>query len=746
MGIAVDPDHPWRGAALAGIPVRRITVVPLSSVRVDGEYNDEAATTDNGAKAFLADYNKPLLADREARNAMLTGLVEVDVGLTTTDVSSVDNAIGLQYTQPYTYSGHRATALHFSHAGRHFSVRPQINETVAEAMYSGSTVDKWAQAASVKLPRVTASSRAGSAVPGLPGDAGAGPPTTTDFEALRRAAIECIRSDDYGDRLATMARLVHHVRVWHTMGIVADPVNTDSGPLYSILSADTVHLSPAQLRNNLYLYTHTEDSDEYRAFLLMSVRGLHNYVGQAPTVYSECRVEVEAESEAPIVFVRTGGEPRSSWAPGHDAYKRVLGNPQLCLGYYYAYARSLGLGGQATAVLVQSALAPHVWNKAAVSPYKNNSPRLDACTYAILPSSDDAHTFVTETTNLVHNAAIYAEAYKAGLGCLLTAHSAGRDVDSAGVVSQRIGYLSDPETRRTIARAVSSLLCTGNVGLEWITPFSYDVQTGFNECVSSWRSSGYLLSLYNKIPVSSLAGCFTTGVVMRNAMIGRKMVKTADRYAQVVMCSLATQCDLPCQSEQLDRAMVARLARSGIVLREWRAVARVVGFRGTPPKNTALERSPPRWAESEQELTSVSTGIEAPGITVAKSTHSSDASQSTGSPPRPPRQPQHTRRVSPADEVRTRPTTLWPGGGPSTDTLPPPSQVSGSTVRVTSRRPGVVEVPLAPITAGALGTRSDDSASNSNHNGGRSVVFRSNRSAGAMTTRTQEAGADDVNI
>lgn len=688
MGLAVDTAHPWRSAAFSGIPVVRVRVPrPVRGV-VNDNHAVEAGMTDKTCKAWLDDVVLTRLSDIDAVNAITTGRLVAEVEIGSVENKSVDDARAYFRTMRYTYTGQKKTQIHLTHAGKHIVVRPRVDGTVVDAMYSAPSVDKWIQAAGIKLPRVVAAPRVTGSVAGMPShDPNAIVPTSSEFEGLRKTAAMHAKSDDYGDRLFNLARVVCHSRVAKIVRREHEVTPyMHKSKMYSILSANTPNLTAADIRTNVYLYTHTDDTEEYRAFLAMGVHGMHNYAGSFESIYSECRVEAEATLKDDVVFIRVGGEQPNVVSPTTGAYLRVLDNPELCVAFYYAYARSMGLGESATAVLIQTAHAPHMWLDQAISPYKNCRPKLDACRYAILPDDDTAYTTLTSTKGLIQTAAITAQAYKAGLGCLVMGFKSGKDVDEKGVVSQWMERLADPELRRTIARAVCNRMNHGNVGLEWFTPFSYDARGGYAECVEAWRESGYLLGLYRTCPVSSVTACFTTGVDMANAMIGKKMVDRPNAYAQVVMCALMAGGQLPGMCEPITTGLANRLNGVAPGLRSWVPVVTVTRFTGLKPHNAKMEDTPERHPVSELLEPSTLSGGYSGG------THSrvvsSDAAPSTthGAQESYENDTKDTELADTAIQVRSPPTTRRP-------TRPPSAVTSGkaSTVRLQGITPLDIE-------------------------------------------------------
>lgn len=606
----------------AGVPVK--LVEHSEPVRGRGEYTGlatgdggqipkgtlgaEVAITDATTREWVEACCNPLLTDIEAREAMGSGLASLHYEVSSRSVRSADNSIAMVKPIEYQYTGAAQTQLHETYAGHHVIARPTVNKTVVDAMYKWPSADKFVTATGMKLPRQVADQSTRTGVPGI-SDGGRGPTAreantnvSAQFEATRREVSQLAKSDDYGRRLFNLARVVLHARVAHTLGVKPEetPAMGAKGMRF-MLANETPHLTIRQLHANVYLYVHTDDTADYRAFLTMGVRGVHNYVGAITTIYSECRVAVEADESqgGDIVFVRIGGD-YTVQDPGitNSTYMRVLANPDACMAYYYAYARSMGLGEIATAILCQAAVGPHVWGPDAVSPYKNSRPKLDAAAYCILPSEDDAHVALTDTRGLVHNAAIIAKAVMAGMGAVCMSFKAGKDVNSQEVMRQTIERLADPETRRGLVRAVTSRYSGGNVGLEWLSPFSYDVTAGLQSCVMAWRDTAVLLSLYRSTPLAGLVSVFSSGVDMKNAMIGRQVTKRENSYAQLVVGCLASGQPVPGRCERPAVAVVAHVNNVTIRLREWHPVVTYVRLTSVDGPTGKLADSPGRHRDA----------------------------------------------------------------------------------------------------------------------------------------------------
>nr|QVU39984.1 hypothetical protein [Magnaporthe oryzae chrysovirus 1] len=581
MGLTLDPAHRWRSTDLAFAPVREVSVQSAVRGRDD---NEAAGTGFSGDKETEAWYNgsaRVPIDDMCLTAGMRAGVLKLAVEIGSAKPSSADEAVVQLRSVPYSYVGKPLT-VSLSHAGRHFVARPALNETVAMAMYEAPTADKWVAATNFKLPRTVAAPGAAPQVPGLPnGGGGANLGLPNNFDAVRRVLVECARGDDYGYRLFSLARVVMHAETMRRSGISPreTPVMADQN-MFSITTGDTPHLTEAQINNYAYAYNHTEQSPQYRAFLTMGLRGVGHYA-MPGTIYSDGDYPAECAANHPISFVRVGGPPPANVAPDPPHYTAVLSNPGLALSYYWAYAYSMGLGRVAGAILAQASLAPHIWGSAAVAPYKNCAPKLDAAAYLLLPDQETAHVTADSARELVANAAVLSEAYLAGIGATLMSARDGGHQDTALMMRAVTEKLSDPETRRGAMLSITSRLCPGGVGMEWLSPFSYDVLDGTERCIRAWRNHGFLLALYDTSPVAALAPLFSTGVAMNNSLLDRKSVVTGAEYPQLVACALAGRAELAGRCEKPSQAYLAALAGHSARMRAWTVVVTVLGV--VPP-------------------------------------------------------------------------------------------------------------------------------------------------------------------
>lgn len=581
MGLTLDPAHRWRSTDLAFAPVNEVSVQNAVRGRDDSEAAGTGFTGDKATKAWYDGAGRVPIDDMCLAAGMRAGVLRLAVEVGSARPSSADESVVQWRSVPYSYVG-KSLTVSLSHAGRHFVARPALNENVAMAMYEAPTADKWVAATNFKLPRTVAAPGAAPQVPGLPnGGGGANLGLPNNFDAVRRVLVECARGDDYGYRLFSMARVVLHAETMRRSGISprATP-SMDDQNMFSITTGDTPHLTEAQINNYAYAYNHTEQSPQYRAFLAMGLRGVGHYAIPG-TIYSDGDYPVECAVNHPITFVRVGGPPPANVAPDPAHYTAVLSNPGLALSYYWAYAYSMGLGRVAGAILAQASVAPHIWGSAAVAPYKNCTPKLDAAAYLLLPDQETAHVTADSARELVANAAVLSEAYLAGIGAtLLSARDSGHQ-DTALMMRAVTEKLSDPETRRGAMLSITSRLCPGGVGMEWLSPFSYDVLDGTERCIRAWRNHGFLLALYDTSPVAALAPLFSTGVPMNNSLLDKKSVVTGAEYPQLVACALAGRAELAGRCERPSPAYLAALAGHSARMRAWTVVVTVLGV--VPP-------------------------------------------------------------------------------------------------------------------------------------------------------------------
>jgi hypothetical protein len=595
MGLAVDSNNRWRSAALQRIPVRYVAVEQLERGRVAGAADSDAGLSQSTAERWLAAASVRHIPADVARIAMTTARLSVVCEIGTVGKQGADTAMSRVYTLPYDYTDENSTNVNLTHSGRHFPVRPEIDETVVDAMYSAQSADEWMKVARIKLPRVNNNPNHPSVIPDAVTGGSVGADNTAAFEELRREGAVCAKTDDYGDRLHSLARIVCHSVVRSTLKVRHEPTDTMQwANMTSMLAVNTPSLTAQELRRNSYHYLHTDLSSEYRAFLVMGARGVQHYVGRGRTAYSACITEPEVGSENLLVFVRVAGElGRVAVVPPVDAYLRVLDNPDVCLSMYYAYAVSMGLGASASHVLAQTAVCPHMWGREAVSIYKMCRPKLDACRYVIRQTREAAVGVVGDVRQLVYQSAYIACAIKAGIGALLTSFKAGRDVSGVEVLEKNVSRVADADSGRSVLLAMHQCFQQGNIGLSWLTPFSYDVQAGLRECVSAWRHQGILVCAYNIAPVSALSSVVHTGVEMHNAILGCGMVRDVNQFAQAVVSSLAAGEELPCMCESLTGATLARLEPYIRRLREWKPVAAIVHYAAVMPPKVEHTDSPP---------------------------------------------------------------------------------------------------------------------------------------------------------
>jgi len=608
MGLQTDPNARWRSSTLASIAIKHVGFGDIERGREEAIPTDDAGISDASIKRWVDASNGRHIDEDVARVALVQGQLGVVVEVGSKGRVTADAATSVQYSVQYDYSGGNATHVAFVHAGEYFPVRPALNETVVKAMYSAPSADDWVKAAGIKLPRVVNQQAQVSVVPMLQAQ-GQQAQTGAAFEALRRLAAQCAKTDDYGSRLHSLARIVCHTITMSTMR--QTPVETPEmrwENMTSLLSADTPNLQANELRNLNFYYIHTDVTAEYRAFLAMGARGLDRYVtARTATCYSACVTEPEMLAHDVLAFVRVGGEMQPQDVPPPPAaYTTVLANPAIALAFYYAYARSMGIGPTATAVLIQTAVAPHVWGAKAASIYKNCRPKLDACRYAVAVQEEDAHCSVYSAQQLVYQAAVIGAAAKVGLGGLLTAFKSSTATDGAAVLEKNIRRVNEAGAGREYMRAIHQHLQGGEAGLAWLTPLSFDMEDGLQECIRAYKNDAVLLSLFATTPIMALKSCFSTGVDMHNAIFGHSVAMNSNEYAQLFVSQLAGGMSVTCLCEKATRQELSTLQPTVTRLREWQPVATFVRFCAGMTGTEMAHTSPPRDEPAEEAIRSVS--------------------------------------------------------------------------------------------------------------------------------------------
>nr|UVZ34692.1 hypothetical protein [Botryosphaeria dothidea chrysovirus 1-like]WDR17081.1 P4 [Botryosphaeria dothidea chrysovirus 1] len=600
MSFTRDPNHSWRSMAFAGVPVARARVTQT----VRGRADLAPADTDNTAATLEAwiDHQRPyLLPDELAGPAMATGVLA-----SVSEVSSADHSVGLDgAARIVTGIGYnlrtKTTHAVLATGGAHMQVTPYLDPVNVASMTKANSVEAFARQAEIKLPRVLA--------PGQPtANQQAQGATYNQLEALRWEIAKHAAQADYGARLHGLARVVCHTHVLRQAGLKAKRTR-HMGVLAmgSCLTAETPNLAINDLNERCWLYLCDELDPRYRAFLAMGVRGLQHYADPASgTIYSELRSEPENDADNQgITFVRKSGDLRQPHPDPAD-YERVLAAPDLCLAYYYAYAGSLGIGHQATQVLLQTMLGPHVWGENARLPYRASFPKLDAATY-LLRSTDTAppSAVVAHFGRMLATGPVIAQRFLASLGSVVSGFAGGRKVSLADVMAQVVGVLADPDQARSLLRLVWSHASDGYAALEWVNPFWSGVSEAFDACIAAYRLNAHLISQCRATPSQSIRPVFNGGVDMRDAIIGSDLRGEPDaRYCESVIYQLVAGVPLTCQCEPPSGAMYGPAPERLGVLRSWRAVVTWVRYGLEPAKRLALEQEEPPRRESKSSESS----------------------------------------------------------------------------------------------------------------------------------------------
>jgi len=373
----------------------------------------------------------------------------------------------------------------------------------------------------------------------------------------------------------------------------------------SLLTTETHTLTTAALQNSCWVYVADDLSEEYRAFLMMGVRGLQHYADEGSrTVYSRCVSEPEAsDSSIDITFVhRAGAIVRP--APPVDAYLRVLRSPSRAAACYFAYASSLGIGVSVSQVLIQTVVGPFVWGDKAVLPYRSCSPRLDAAPYLLGDTSTLPTLEPLDVAQIVSCGAIIAERLLTALGATITGFANNAKVAMVDVLGAITGLVSSADQSRALISSILSANHPSSVGLHWVDPFRPEVSEGFDRCVHAYRRHHGLLTQFSKSPVRSLQPLLYGGVEMSAGVPGGAMAST--RYVETVVYQIVATGIVTCESERLTQGTVPNMALLGH-LTAWRPQYNWVRYsaRGSAPsKPVATQSADPGPADAQPEVVS----------------------------------------------------------------------------------------------------------------------------------------------
>ncbi|AWC67510.1 hypothetical protein KM761_s4gp1 [Betachrysovirus aspergilli] len=586
MAFVRDTQYPWRTQALAGFPVRFAEykfgsrskeVLPASGVDA----------SPSGINSFI-EHERPYLVPTEvaagaARSGKLRSVAEV------VDVSGpkgLDGAVAIHADIDYDLF-QKDTAAQLTTEGTSFRVSPGVDESKRQAMEISESVEDFAKAVGIRLPRMvsTGTTPVQAMGPGV---------SYNQFEALRWAVARDAGQSDYGLRLHNLARIVAHAHVWRlrNQAVRATP-SMGRTKFQAIMSAELPQIDSQRFLNDCWLYVGDETDPKYKAFLLMGVQGLQYYVdGAQQTVYSRLVSDPELVDQN-VTFVLRSGQMTY---PTIASYREVLQSPELCLAYYYAYAASLGIGVGATHVLLQTILAPHIYNDAAVLPYRSRHPRLDAATYLLRTGGGTVSQVVGGCARLIYSAPVIATRYLAGVGAVLGGFARGVGISQPDVVAQVVGAVSDANTAREVSACVWSCVTGGYVALEWLDPFRPDPNDGIVNAISCYRQYLHLLGQARRAPAEALRGVFFDGVDMSNAIPGVAFQGSGeDRFKETLVYQLAAGTALKCRAEPDTPALFGSNPAALQLLRTWRAVVHWVRYNlvATEEATPARALSPP---------------------------------------------------------------------------------------------------------------------------------------------------------
>lgn len=533
----------------------------------------------------------------------------------TTDQVGIDMSISQKHQLTYDYTRGTVTNADIHDSVAHFAVKPRLQMSKITSLRTAFSVEDFAKSLSIKLPKlvtitnnVAQTNANQNRVPLA---------TYNQFESLRGLVAQHALNDDLGSRLFNMAKVVLHATVckiqtkMHTM-----PQHVNNTSMNSILTAECINMSTNDFNTNLHLYIGNEMNETYRAFLLMGVQDLALFVGSAQSVYSRMSTKSEVRSESgaysPVTFVRLMGDmPASVVVPPNIAYMRVLNDPKLALGYYYAYATSLGLHNVASAVLLQCAITPFMFTKRAVIPYKIQATHAKTDAYMYLMEEIRAAPVVKidEIENIVGSASVVADAVKATLAAYILNWKADRIVDITAVNSGILAALSQADKSQKILHASYESVLGNAACLEWINPFRESTQSTYLAITRAWRINGWLLSRSNKQAQKLLCPMFCSGFTMKNVYpaVSTTIEDDNNDYRGIFMLQLLAGEPLSLESENLSQTIISQQAIAAAPrYRSWCAQVKWIRFAtSTVPTSEGL-KSPVRLVPPPQ----ISQGIQ----------------------------------------------------------------------------------------------------------------------------------------
>ncbi|QIQ28418.1 P2 protein [Fusarium sacchari chrysovirus 1] len=547
--------------------------VPQPVINRSVQYRPGPTSFDSGAgsvEKLSAFYHHRLPLD-VAQISLRAGTLRHDV--VTFDTSKrpgglplTNQIVAQQYTQVYNFldTGVRAGVIQTQ---RHFFQVPAAIDTARlDKLAEALSIETAAKQLDIKLPRLVAGGQGGNNA------------TYSDFEALRGKVVDKAVNDDYGLRLANMARLVLHAYTASEAGLSHTLLGANTSVrVQKKLVAETPLLTAAEFDQGHFIYVGNDVSEEYWAFLSMALLGVQENTGNTQTVYSRMAFMSELRPNDMLTYVLQTGEQVPT--PATPAVRvSVLNNPTKCLAFYYAYATSMGLAQAASSLLRQVALMPFMFKKNAVLPYKAVlEPKADAYMYLLRQTREDIRLSYNTLEVIVYQSPIIADAIKAGIAASAFSYRVRSSHRTNEITAAVKSALADYGMALSTLAAILADYGGITADLEWVNPFSESVDIGLDSCIHSYREYGWLLTTYNSLDsIDAFRPAFETGVDMRNAQYGYSINERP--YLETLITLSVQGRPWSLESEPLLDAGNPRLQHDARTITHWMAVIQWVRY------------------------------------------------------------------------------------------------------------------------------------------------------------------------
>nr|WPA94613.1 P2 protein [Fusarium proliferatum chrysovirus 1] len=507
--------------------------------------------------------------------------------------------VSQQYTQVYNFldTGVRAGVIQTQR--QFFQVPAAIDGARLDKLAEALSIETAAKQLDIQLPRLVVGGQGGNNA------------TYSDFEALRGKVVDKAVNDDYGLRLANMARLVLHSYTASEAGLSHTLLGANTSVrVQKKLVAETPLLTATEFDQGHFVYAGNDVSEEYWAFLSMALLGVQQNTGNTQTVYSRMAFISELRPNDLLTYVLQTGEQVPT--PATPAVRvSVLNNPTKCLAFYYAYATSMGLAQLASSVLRQVALMPFMFKRNAVLPYKAvPNPKADAYMYLLRQTREDVRLNYNTLEVIVYQSPIVADAIKAGLAASAFSYRVRSSHRTNEITAAVKSALADYGMALSTLAAILADYGGVTADLEWVNPFSESVDVGMASCINSYREYGWLLTTYNSLDsVDAFRPAFESGVDMRNAQYGYNINERP--YLETIITLSVQGRPWSLESEPLLDAGNPRLQHDARTITHWLAVIQWVRYEaGVGVSITKITptpvspRAPSADEDSSGELTS----------------------------------------------------------------------------------------------------------------------------------------------